>query len=146
MIKIIIIELLSVLTLTVVYSLIFSWRGNIFFVQEFFESYCLYFLDRNICSAKQSYQILIVMSFFMAKINFMIAILMILKNKIPHKQLAYNSILPILFFTSYVTFEKTNSVRWVGLFILVYNWTCFRAVCYYIFEILSKFQAKWRTE
>jgi hypothetical protein len=146
MIKKIIIELFSVLTLTIVYALIHMWRGNNFFVQEFIGNYCVYFLDRNICSAKESYEILIVMSFFIVKINFLIAIIMILQNKGPHKQLAYNLLAPVLFFTSYVMFEKTNSVRWVGLFILVYNWACFRAMCYYIFEILSKFQAKQRAE
>ena len=142
----IIIELLSVLILTIFYGLIYMWRGDYFIVREFFENYCLYFLDRDICSAKESYEILIVMSFFMAKINFLIAIIMLLQNKIPRKQLAYNSILPIFFFTAYTAFEKTNSVRWVGLFILVYNWTCFRAMCYYIYETLTKFQEKQRAE
>lgn len=142
----IIIELLSVLMLSIVYSLIYMWRGNYFLVQEFIGDYCVYFLDRGICSVNEFYEIMIVMSFFMAKINFLIAILMILKNKSPHKKLVYNLLAPVIFFTSYVTFEKTNSVRWVGLFIVVYNWACFRAMCYYTYDILSKFQAKQRAE
>lgn len=142
----IMIEVLTLLTLTIAYSLIYMWRENHLIVREFIENYCLYFLDRDICSAKESYEILIVMSFFMAKINFLIAIIMLLQNKIPHKKLAYNSILPIFFFTAYTAFEKTNSVRWVGLFIVVYNWACFRAMCYYTYEILSNFQAKQRAE
>lgn len=146
MIKKIIIELLSVLALTIAYIFIFSWRGNNLSVQEFMENYCVYFLEKKICSISEFYEILIVMSFFMIKINFMIAIIMILKTKNPHKKLAYNLLAPVLFFTSYIAFEKTNSVRWVGFFILVYNWTCFRTMCYYFFDVLSKFQSKQRAE